>query len=123
MAKAKVVKEEVNKESTSGGIDPKLAGLLSWIFTPVASLIFLLLEETKEDEFVMFHAKQSLFFFAAEIVIYILVGILTVISLGILSCLVPVISLADLGVRIYVGYKAYQGEHIKLPVIGDMAEK
>lgn len=81
------------------------------------------MEDMKKDDFLQFNAKESLYFFVAEIVIYIVVGILSVVSLGIMSCLVPFISLADLGVRIYVGIQAYNGKKIVLPVIGPMVEK
>lgn len=109
--------------TTKTGLDPKLASLLAWIFSPIASIIFMVMDDMKKDDFIQFNAKQSLYFFVAEIIIYIIFGVLATISFGILSCLLPILSLADLGVRIYVGVQAYNGKKISLPVIGPMSEK
>src|SRR4030042_1168348 len=107
----------------SSGMDPKLASLLAWIFAPITSVIFMVMDDMKRDEFIQFNAKESLYFFVAEIIIYIIFGVLATISFGILSCLLPILSLADLGIRIYVGVQAYNGKKTVLPVIGPMAEK
>jgi uncharacterized membrane protein len=64
----------------------------------------------------------------AWVVVFIVCGvflaILAAISevLGILSIIVfPILILAYLGVLLFCGYKAYQGETFKLPIIGDVS--
>jgi uncharacterized membrane protein len=115
-------KKETNK---SAGMDPKLAALLSWIFSPLSSLIFILMEDMKKDEFIQFHAKQSLFWAIAEVVLGVTVGIISIIPfVQLITCLLgPVLLLLSLGVRIYGAYKGYQGEKVELPIIGEMAAK
>ncbi len=117
-----MAKKSTSKKASSG-IDPKLAGLLSWLFSPLSSVIFMIMEDTKADEFTNFHAKQSLFWFVAEVVLYTISGVIATVTFGLLFCLPILVGLFALGVRIYAAYKAYQGEKIMLPVIGDMASK
>ena len=104
---------------SSSGIDPKVAGLLSWLLFPISSLIFVLIE--KEDKFVKFHAYESLLFGIGVFVAYIISSALTVLLIGLL--LVPIVVLVSFVVWILGMVKAYQGEMWKLPIIGDMAEE
>lgn len=110
---------EKNVENkSSSGIDPKLAALLCWIFTPVSSIVFMLIDETKKDEFIQFNAKESLWYGVANIVMY----VFTIIPC--LGWIVVIIgSIAFLIGRIVIGVKAYNGEKVVLPIIGDMASK
>jgi uncharacterized membrane protein len=124
-----------------GGLDPKVAAALSYIW--IVGLIFFFIE--KENRFVRFHAMQSIIFGITNSVIMtalaVLAGILTVaFSVGgavagggigtLIGLLVWVIWLIFwlvclalfLGL-IFAAYKAYQGEKFKLPFIGNMAEK
>ncbi|MGH9875498.1 MAG: DUF4870 domain-containing protein [Pyrinomonadaceae bacterium] len=124
-----------------GGLDPKIAAALSYIW--IVGLIFFFIE--KENRFVRFHAMQSVLFGIANTVLMTVLAILAVIltfAFGIggamvgggigtlISLLVWLIWLLFwvIGLALFVGlvfaaYKAYQGEKFKLPVIGNMAEK
>lgn len=109
-------------ETTSGktGMDPKLAGLLSWIFAPVTSIIFMLMEDTKKDEFVLFHAKQSLVYSIAQIILFpigLVFMFIPVVGV-ILNCGMWLVHLAFFAGRIYFAIKAYNGEKIAVPLIG-----
>src|SRR5258708_6254261 len=130
-----------SSSSGIGGLDPKVAAALSYIW--IVGLIFFFIE--KENRFVRFHAMQSIIFGIANSVIMIalaiLASILTVVfGVGgamvgggggaIMSLLVSLIWLlfSVAGLLLFLGlifaaYKAYQGEKFKLPVIGNMAEK
>ncbi len=102
---------------TSVGMDANLAALLACVFGWITGLIFFLLE--KENKFVRFYALQSILvsvvFFVASIVLM-FVPFINIIAL-------PVLSIGGIVVWILCMVKAYQGEKLKLPVIGDMAEK
>ncbi|MDP3142898.1 MAG: hypothetical protein Q8N14_02985, partial [Candidatus Omnitrophota bacterium] len=50
-----------NLGKTSTGIEPKVAGLLSYLLGFITGVIFLLIE--KENKFVRFHALQSIIVF------------------------------------------------------------
>ena len=100
MAEENKVESSAPASASSSGLDPKLAALLSWVFTPVSSIIFMVLDDMKGDDFVQFHAKQSLYWFVVEMVLYFVVGALTAVSMGILSCIGVVLPFVVLGVRI-----------------------
>lgn len=109
--------------STTGGLTDNVAAALTYI--PLIGLIFLLVDPYKTKRFVRFHAFQSLFLLAAEIILSIALGI-------VLSIILPwwiewqvmrLFRLAFLLVTIFAAFKAYQNERFKLPVIGDIAEK
>src|SRR6267154_2208035 len=52
--------------ATSGGLDQKIAGLLSYLFIP--AIIFLAMEPYNRNPFIRFHAFQGLFLGLASFV-------------------------------------------------------
>jgi len=107
-------------QSSGTNLEPNVAGALSYLFGWITGLIFFLLE--KDDDFVRFHAMQSIIVFGAWTVLQILFYIFWLVPyLGvILSWLWWVVAIV---LVIILVIKAYQGERFKLPVIGDLAEK
>jgi uncharacterized membrane protein len=121
-------KKQAELGTSSSGIEPNLAAALSYVLSIITGIIFFVIE--KENKYVRFHAMQAILFGAAWIVLWIVLGI---VSLGLIF--VPVIGWI-INAVIYLGlglggfilwlflmYKAYQGERFKLPIIGDIAEK
>lgn len=114
---------------TSLGMDPNIAGLLSYVLGWVTGLIFFLIE--KDNKFVRFHAIQSMIVFGALSVLQIVIGLfittLAMMHLGALIALFGLINsivfLAGIVLWILMMVKAYQGEKFKLPIAGDIAEK
>jgi len=110
---------------SSTSLEPNVAGLLCYLFGWVSGLIFFLIE--KEDQFVRFHAMQSIVVSVAVYIVCIPVAIVAFIFgliTPVLSMLLwTVFCLAIFGLIILLMYKAYQGERYKLPKIGDFAEK
>ena len=99
--------------SSTSGIDPKLAGLLCYIW--IVGLVFWI---TSKDKFVRFHAVQSVIMGVAFTVVSIVLGFIPVTwFFGWLIWPLYMILI------IVMMLKAYQGEKYKLPVIGDIAEK
>jgi uncharacterized membrane protein len=100
------------------GISENLEGLIAYAAGWVSGLVLLLLE--KENQFVRFHALQSLVTFLG----------LTIVS-AVVSIVIPVLGLmisgllwlAGLALWILLMIKAYQGEKYKLPKIGDFCEQ
>ena len=109
-------------QSSGTKLEPNIAGLLCYVLGWITGLIFFLIEE--KDEFVRFHAMQSMIVFGAwTLVQIILTGILYSISHSggeIFSSLWSVIAVV---LWIVLMIKAYKGERFKLPVSGDLAEK
>ena len=103
--------------NTSMGMQPNLAALLSYVAGIITGVIFYLLE--KENKFVRFHAMQSILVFGAFLVANVVLAFIPVIGWS----LMPVLGVLQLIVWIILMVKSYQGEKIKLPIVGDIAEK
>ena len=123
-----------------GGLDPKVAAALSYIW--IVGLIFFFME--KENRFVRFHAMQSIIFGITNSVILvglmILSFVLTIVmgiggavvggGLGMIVSLLgwliwlvfALVMMVLFAGLVFAAYKAYQGEKFKLPFIGNMAE-
>ena len=123
-------------QTSTFGLSPNAASLLSYIWIPVTSIIVLVTE--KENRLVRFHAFQALFMglglFALTIALAIIIGIITFVAGAVspyLGLIVSVISLlvwliiafALLAVWVLCLVKAYRGEMYKLPFVGKYAEK
>lgn len=94
-----------------------LLAALTYLLGFITGIIFLLLE--KKNKFIRFHAMQSTITFGGIFVINIILGFIPILGwiVGILLSLVSFI------LWIVLMVKAYQGEHFKLPYIGDLAEQ
>lgn len=110
------------------GLQPSVANLLSYLFGFIGGLIVFL---TQRDREVRFHAAQSIllsiFFFVLIISVQILFFILAVadptgILAVILSIVFFVLFLAIPAIVIIMCIMGYQQKHVKLPVIGNIAE-
>ena len=104
-------------KNTVLGVTENIEALLCYVLGWVTGLVFLLLEQ--KNEFVRFHALQSLVTFLALFIISSVIGFIPV--LGVLVGLV----LWPLGVVLWIilMVKAYKGERYKLPVVGDFVEQ
>ncbi len=108
---------------TSMGLDQNIAAALSYLCCWLTGLIFYLLE--KENDFVRFHAMQSILAFGGLAVLQIFLWILGFMPfikylawigqmiLGILAFVVFLVCIIN----------AFQGKRFHLPVVGEMAEK
>ncbi len=104
---------EVKTEKTSSApkqSDSNIIAALSYLW--ILSVVFYILK--KDDQFVVFHARQAMIVFAISVV-----GWATSFIFGI----GVIISIVALVLMIIGGLKAYKGERYKLPVIADYAEK
>lgn len=107
----------MEQKSSSTGLSSNVAGLLCYFLGWVTGLIFILIE--KEDDFVRFHAVQSIITFVILNVLSFVASLVPVIGLIISLILWPV----SLALWIILMVKAYQGEKFKLPIAGDLAEQ
>jgi len=98
---------------TSVGMEENIEGALCYLLGWVTGLIFYLIE--KDNEFVRFHARQSILTF------------LPLFILGIVVSWIPflgwVIGLLTFILWLVLMIKAYQGNKFKLPVVGNIAER
>ena len=108
---------------TSTGMSENVAGALCYIVGLITGIIFLVIAPYNQSKFVRFHAFQSIFFHVSCIVIWILLSFLTFATHGIGFFLYPLVGLGFIFLWLYLMYSAYNNKRVKLPVIGDLAEK
>ena len=108
-------KQDLGK--TSSGMQPHVAALLSYVLGLVTGLVFYLTE--KENQFVRFHAMQSIGVSAALFILSVAFMVVPLIG-GVLRLLLNLVGLA---LWIVCMFNAYQGKWFRLPVVGDIAAK
>ncbi len=125
MAESNEVKEavaSVTNKSTGSGLEPNIAGLLAWIFAPIGSIIFLVID--KDNKFVKFHAWQSLIWsIASWVIVSVLYFVITLVTFGFGALCAWLLYFVPIVVQIIGAVKAYNNEMWKLPVIGDWSEE
>jgi uncharacterized membrane protein len=120
----------VPEDTPQTGLTDNVAGGLAY-FTFIPAIIFLVVAPYNQKASIRFHCWQSILLTAAAIVIDIALAIV----LGILAFILPwyihgliamlwlLIDLAWLLIWLYPVINAFNGKRIKLPIIGDFAEK
>ncbi len=111
------------------GMEENLAAALCYI--PIIGIIFLLIDPYKQNRTIRFHAWQSIFFSVAWFVVRIaMVFVWMVLRVALpygmwamWALFSSLISLAFLGILIFMAVKAYQRDRLVLPVITPLAEK
>lgn len=128
-----------SKESQTTEItnESKLLAAIVYVLGILVAVIIFLLK--KDDKYVRFHAAQALLFditvmlfsipltiilfavfFVAGIVSF---GVGFFLGFGVLWIGIMAFSVGIFLAKVFLGYKAYQGETFKLPFLGDQAEK
>lgn len=123
---------------SESGLDENVAGALSYLFGFVTGLIFFLIE--KENDFVRFHAAQSIAFSGLLFVAYMALSIVgtvmttvlfsststffvgSIVSI-VLGLVWLVLALGGVAAWIYLLIKAYQGKTPRIPVAAGIADK
>lgn len=101
---------------TSLGLESNISAFLCYVLGWISGLVIILIE--KDDQFVRFHAMQSIITFGALTLLTIAFGSV----FFIFGFLIGLINLIGIVLWILLMVKAYQGEKFKLPIIGDLAE-
>jgi uncharacterized membrane protein len=107
----------------ASGMSENVAGALCYLIGFITGIIFLVIAPYNQNKFVRFHAFQSIFLNVAWIALWILLGFLTLLTHGIGILLYPLFGLGFFVLWLYMMFSAYNGKRVKLPVIGDLAEK
>lgn len=117
--------------AVAAGMSSNAAGALCYLIGAITGIIFLVLDPYKRDRFVRFHAFQSIFFNVAWIALWVVWGlvgaVLGAMTKGLFLLLqIPIdllLALGGFGLWIYLMYSAYQNRTVKLPIVGQFAEK
>ena len=114
--------------ATSTGLQPNVAGALSYLLGPITGIAFLVLE--KENRFVRFHAAQSVVIgiamIALSIAFSILGGVLAFIPiLGwiVVLLLSLVLGFGSFALWLFLMWQAFQGKEWEAPLVGGYARR
>jgi len=99
---------------------------LAYLVFFVSGVIFLYLEPYNQDEFIRFHARQSIGFSLAWIAISIVFAVfIAVMPHGIGALLGFIQTLVDIALAVYwvfLMYEAYNGERYRIPELADIVD-
>lgn len=111
------------QSSTSTGLEPNVGSLLAYAFGWVSGLILYLMET--ENREVRFHAAQSILLCLGLLAVYIPLFVLSLVPfVGILAWLATVaVGIGAFALWIYMLIQGWNLNHVKLPMIGEMAEQ
>ena len=104
-------------QQRGSGMDANVASGLAYVLTIITGVIFLVIDRRPE---VRFHAMQAIIFGVAWAVVGILRGVLNFFPLNVVLWLAW---LAGLVLWVVLMVQGFQGNHFKLPYIGDLAEQ
>ena len=117
--------------SSDTGLAPNIAAALAVFFSLIGGIAFLVLE--KKDQFVRFHAMQSVIFGGVNVIFWtvfsivgLILGFIPFINIiaGIIMLIVgPIVALGFLCVWVFHVFKAFSGAEYSLPWIGKMARQ
>lgn len=125
---------EVNAK-TALGLDANLGAALGYPVGILAIVIFIM---EKENRFARFHALQSILYHVASVLIFIVLGIVigilaAVLSMidaslgtivgGLLSLVIMIAVLIYFVILLFLGFKAYGGASMHVPIVGGMTDK
>ena len=99
---------------------------LAYLLGFVTGLIFLYVEPYNQDEYVRFHARQSIGFsvvwFAIEVIVGVFIAVLPQFLSVILNFLLTIVNIALAVYWIVLMYKAYNGERYRIPELADIVD-
>ncbi len=108
---------------TASGLTDNVASALCYLFGLVTGIIFLLIAPYNQNKTVRFHAFQSIFMHVGIIILWILYTMTSFLTHGIGFLLFPLFSLLVIALWLYMMFSAYNNKKVKLPIVGDLAEK
>lgn len=112
-------------EATTAAENKPIAAL-TYLFGLITGLIFLNIEPYNRDDFVRFHARQSIVFSVACIVLWVILSVFIAILPGALGNLLAFIGRVFaflLAVYwLFLMYKALTGERYRIPQLADWAD-
>lgn len=130
---------ERDSTQTSTGLEENVAGALSYLFGALTGIIFYLVEQ--DNEFVRFHAAQSIVLFGIVFAASVFLGVVGTVTsalffsggaatflVGSLVSLVLmlawlVVGLVTFGLWVFMMVRAYQGKTPRVPIAAGLADK
>ncbi|MDG5786028.1 hypothetical protein QA612_00900 [Evansella sp. AB-P1] len=105
------------KSASSTGLEPNIGGVVAYLLGALSGIILFVME--KENDFIRFHALQSVIALGGLTVCAMILSIIPFLGWIIVLLSVPLYMV----LWIFLMYKAYQGERYKLMFVGDIVEQ
>jgi uncharacterized membrane protein len=114
--------------AAGAGITENVAAALCYLLGFITGIVFLLIAPYRHNRLVRFHAFQSIFASVGLLVVEIILGIVSAMLLAahawwLSNTMWLLFRLAVLVGWIYLMFTAYNNRKIKIPVVGDLADK
>jgi uncharacterized membrane protein len=115
-------------DETQAGTPPnyRVIAALSYLLGAITGVILLYIEPYNEDEFVRFHARQSIIFsiawFGVQIVAGVFIAVMPRPISGLLAFLLWIFNIGSAIFWVVLMYKAYIGERYRIPELADWAD-
>jgi uncharacterized membrane protein len=116
-------------DAQSGGGTPQnqVVAAAAYLLGLVTGILFLYLDPYNKDEFVRFHARQSIAFSVAVIAINIVASVfISIFGFSffgrLLGGLLWLVDLALAIMWVFLMWKAYSGERYRIPYVADIAD-
>jgi uncharacterized membrane protein len=109
--------------SSAAGLTENVASALCYLLGLLTGIIFLVIAPYNQNKTIRFHAFQSIFFNVGVIIFYIVWGFISLFTHGLGFLLYPLFGIAIFGLWLYLMFSAFNNKKIKLPLVGDLAEK
>ena len=100
-----------------------LASALCYLLGFITGIIFLVLSPYNQNKTIRFHAFQSIFLNVGVFAFYVLWGMFTFVTHGLAFLFYPLFGLFFFVLWLYLMFTAYNGKMVKLPLVGELAEK
>jgi uncharacterized membrane protein len=113
---------------TQQGAPPnyRIIAAFSYLLGPITGVLFLYIEPYNQEEFVRFHARQSIIFSVAWFAVQIVAGVfIAVMPHPISRLLAFLLAIFNIGTAIFwviLMYKAYIGERYRIPELADWTD-
>ncbi len=112
---------------SAAGLSENVASALCYVFGLVSGIIFLVLAPYNQNRTIRFHAFQSIFMHVGIIILFIALGIVSVMLHGLgvfgLGLLSPLIGFGSFLLWLYMMWSAYNNKMVVLPLVGELAQK
>jgi uncharacterized membrane protein len=106
--------------------ETKPIAALAYLGFFVTGILFLYVEPFNQDDFIRFHARQSIGFSVAWFGVYIVLTVFKAVMPGAMKGLVGVLeTMIDLGIAVFwviLMHKAYNGERYRIPELADIVD-